>query len=864
MRRSSKARVGLAGALPVACVLWVAMSMGWASPAATGQAEPKKYSWPGRDATYEPTSQPSAGLDVQVITDEEQPFPRLAREIQFDVGRHIGPSTGGVETHTSRYVSPADLGMIRPVGATNPKAAPVRRNWARSLLSVQYDCPDGSPRHMEVISSRLTPAVLVHAESDLDLLAGTKYIGQYLRRQEPREDPKSSRRTPVGTTLPALCAFRQGDKVVTQTLKDLQRGLPGDLHKKWILLWYGEGSFFQSVKAAGLDLNGRPANNRTWSRYAYKADSPLLLLFDSPVRSITAEDDAVRVRFADGKGKVMIVPILGESLPPAAESGLWKDGLPEAIVKRCDWWSDHAGKYPLGVTESYRYDASTDTVTVAEQFQFAPFRDGSSFAAPVPAIVATASLEGFPIEFSTRPEDPDLVTSAGSWLAVPGVESYEIRFPGLGKYVRPRPTPAGTAPAPLLAELRDQVGRIVAAGHLAPWFPVGKNAPGWYYQRYTQDLVHGYPGEVLAALAEALGYLKPEMRRQAIEYMRRERREYPPEEISHLFGGQGARRESYAFTFSPGYLADRPPRGTANNINVMRSNNFFVRHKLIHPLAMYQLAAYYQAVGKTDLPQRWQKILAIRRPFLAAADWATGSTYQWPGQISVYSYQWGGTTLLNTSIWHGNGGVIDADYFFAASIGQIRLARLAGDAEAEQQGWGLLARSAALRFALGKMRDHLYGKGILMAPPDGPRWHSPEEDVRPVYMLDEYGMTLSNVSRNAGHTGGLIPLYGAVPEVALFAHDFLSEETGRFYKTYEEVLPDWALAWGGSALRRESNLCFPTDSYQVFLANALALDERPDWLERHLDVPWQVRGDLYYLRKLIETIRAYQRAPSPQ
>ena len=129
-------------------------------------------------------------------------------------------------------------------------------------------------------------------------------------------------------------------------------------------------------------------------------------------------------------------------------------------------------------------------------------------------------------------------------------------------------------------------------------------------------------------------------------------------------------------------------------------------------------------------------------------------------------------------------------------------------------------------------------------------------------MLDEYGMTFSHVTRSAGHTGGLIPLYGAVPETAQFARDFLREELRRCYKTYEEALPDWHVAWGGSSLRRESSLCFPTDSYQTFLANALVLEESPAWLEKHMDVPWQARGDLYYIHKLIEVIRAYQQAPA--
>ncbi len=810
------------------------------------------------DHTYPPTSQPTAGLDIQIVVDTEESWPRITREIQLDVGRHIGPFLGGVETHTSRYEGPADLGMIRPVGAVNPRPAPVRRNWARSLMSFAYDGPDGTPRQMQVIVSRLTPAILVRADSDLDLMAGTKYLGQYLRR-DGTAAPRSSQRQAAGKTVPAYAAFRAGQRIVLSPTATLRGAMPEGIERGWMLLWYGSGSFFRALTAAGIDVAG--SNNRIWSQAAYKADSPLLVLFDSPVSSISIEDDALRVRFVSGRGNAFIVPIFGELLPPADETEKWKNALPRDVVPRCDWWAQHGGRFPLGVSESYGYDADSDTVTITQRFEFADFRADGSFAAPVSPILATANLEGFPMEFSAQVEDPGVVTAAGSWLAVPGVQSYDIRLRGLGKYAARRPMPAGPPPQHLIAELRDQVSRILAAGHLAPWYPGGKNAPGWSgdYQRYTQDLVHGYPGEVLAALAEALPYLTPPLRQQAILYMQRERREYPPETIDHLLGGQGARRESYAFTFSEEFLADNPPAGAVNNINTSRRGNFFVRHKMPHPLAIYQLAAYYDAVGRSDLPEKLPGILAVRDPWTARADWATGGTYQWPGQISVYSYPWGGTTVLNTSIWHGNGGVIDANYFLAASIGQIRLARLAGDAAAEREGWGLLAKSAARRYALGRMRQHLYARGALTLPPDG-RWRSPDEDVRELYMLDEYGMTFSHVSRNAGHSGGLIALYGAVPETLLFARDFLSEQTARYFRTYVEALPDWHEAWGASSLRRESSLCFPTDSLQTFLANAIVMGASPQWLERHLDVPWQQRGDLYYIHKLVETIRAHQSA----
>jgi len=41
------------------------------------------------------------------------------------------------------------------------------------------------------------------------------------------------------------------------------------------------------------------------------------------------------------------------------------------------------------------------------------------------------------------------------------------------------------------------------------------------------------------------------------------------------------------------------------------------------------------------------------------------------------------------------------------------------------------------------------------------------------------------------------------------------------------------------------------------MAHALVFQSPPQWLEKHLDLPWQARGDLYYLHKLVATLDAY-------
>ena len=47
------------------------------------------------------------------------------------------------------------------------------------------------------------------------------------------------------------------------------------------------------------------------------------------------------------------------------------------------------------------------------------------------------------------------------------------------------------------------------------------------------------------------------------------------------------------------------------------------------------------------------------------------------------------------------------------------------------------------------------------------------------------------------------------------------------------------------------------DSYALYMAKALILEETGDELEKYLDVPAFARGDLYYIQKLVATIENY-------
>ena len=51
---------------------------------------------------------------------------------------------------------------------------------------------------------------------------------------------------------------------------------------------------------------------------------------------------------------------------------------------------------------------------------------------------------------------------------------------------------------------------------------------------------------------------------------------------------------------------------------------------------------------------------------------------------------------------------------------------------------------------------------------------------------------------------------------------------------------------------------YPTDAHQLFMAHAWIVGTPPEKLERYIDQPWTPIGDLYYMHKLAETIKAHR------
>jgi hypothetical protein len=476
-------------------------------------------------------------------------------------------------------------------------------------------------------------------------------------------------------------------------------------------------------------------------------------------------------------------------------------------------------------------------------------------------------------------------------VGVEGTDQYTVTIRGLGKYVIPR---AVIGPGRVLSRLQDEldreVAKIVRAGHLAPWFFL-VNVPGSGADDRGDVYWHN-PAEPLYLLAEVAPLLSTESRKALIEYVRAEREAFPPERQRSVPFAEGARREFC-----------EPAKAL---LKKWEEKNFGYFTKSPPDIwGLYGLARYYELIG--DKPT--SEVMACCREIVARSmehrDWAT-----------LY-WRRGHTPAFNAV--HG------VNQLFAGLIGYIRLARLAGDKEAENLGWGLFARIAALRFAMGKYTQYMHDSHLFnvyydpvssrrfkgatpqdliikvetdparYTLPDDPaswvkrhagdwlgelvtwNWSRPSDDVRQVHRLDEKGVDVwewcgtdcygTGQKRDVSEEKDywymrlgpyLLPFRDMVPELGRFMADHLKAESEAFCRRVVENQPHWYVTYAEAILSGEIGFNMPSDAYGQFLARAWILAERPEQLERYIDVPWLRVGDLYYLHKLAETAKAYR------
>lgn len=757
---------------------------------------------------------------------------------------------------TAGYRTGTQLGMLMPADAAGPVTVDGKKDrygrgtgkgdWVHREFTMSY----GDGGEFRVLLSRLSPAVLVETgSSGVRILAG---------RKGTMKAPTGSWQNFKGGLVPGNPAH-----FAVPTRRRIEVRRPGadgcldlsGMSEKWLLMWFGEetylwGSNYVLYPARHPNDIGRP------DKRLYKVDMPMLVVFENSPRSLKVEPEGgVLVEFGRPSGRLCLMPLEGARLPAAEVTAAWAGGLPEEAGIRCRWWDRRLRQFPVTVRESYRVDRAADAVEITERFTFRPVGEGGVKFAPVPPVLASAAREGLPVTFSGRVTDAKLPLWIGPYAGIEGADSYTYTVKGLSKYVReayvpakPR-LPAGRdrgEPEWLARELEKEVGLILEAGHLAPWWP--KNGKLAVFEEMP---VWSSPWETIHYLSRAAPFLKEETRRRLVEYLREERRGYPPEGLAVMPYEKGARRERYRVDLSVKPRVNFHPYG---------------RLKAVPANTPYALALYYELTGDIDeLRGSWGAIKNGFRRYVAGSDWPTGTSaiYVWPGGRSQA---------------HCRGGVMETNRVAAGAIGLVRLAEVLGDRETAAFGLFLFHKLAASRLAQAKLVRHLYGARLQRTPPD-PRWlvkastspsgetgagvlwvsnwRGPQDDVRATMRFDRFGVVLWDCA-TGNMQGELGAFTGLTPELGRFLRDYAGAECRRWLEVVEENSPTWHLAYVQSTFGTENCYLLPHNVHQIYMAKSWAVGEKAEVLARLTDIPWVPLGDYYYVAKLTEAIRAYR------
>jgi len=784
----------------------------------------------------------TAGLGWHVTLEKEGC--RLLKPLLVCSGRHLDLAYDAKNAWAvpSALGGFADFGLIRPP-AGNVALKDIERDWTRATAIFAAVDPEGldeKARELRVTVSRLSPAVLVESEGNaIELFAGNA--------------PK---------------CFAVGGSVC----KAVALGR-ADLSPGWLLGWFGEETPFRA-----------PGREKLWARgkaSEVKWDYPVLVVFSESLRRVRAVEGAGLVFEFGGPAALAVLPLFGErpllaakgGKPPAAflrrflaadlpATAQWGEPLPRAVLERCRFWAERLAAFPVSVAETSTYDGAKDALTVKTSFTYRRLRRRGKEFAPVAPALALARRGGLPVIFSKEPVDSGYITPYGPWLGVEGTDGYRYTIQGLGRYVneRRRLGPETRVPRELQERLNAETDKVLAAGIMAPWFPVVNACNQRGYHKDPQRLAFSNPGENLYFITQLMAVADPGRREKLRELLAAWEEAYPCLQTVHMPPTLGARRERYYV-----HLQDlqRLPD---------KKRNFHFSHKVVpvENIYYYALACRHGAAAKNAARHPGE----ILEAYVRRTDWASSSTFRWDGLTYQGRHGWG-TTYRDKE--YGWSGVADANRLFAGLVGYIRLARMTGDEREEQRGWYFLSKVAALRLAMEKFKRYLYDEKLL-APPLDPKalryqypWQmntglgihtfrrrGPDDDPITPALWDEFGVTMFETETHFWWLTRLVPYLGMVPELGRFLHDHAAEEARAYCAKIEESAPDWFAVMAECNWAGEQACLYPEDSYQIVLARAWIVGEPPERLWRYADLPWLARGDWYYIHKLAETIKAYR------
>ena len=636
----------------------------------------------------------------------------------------------------------------------------------------------------------------------------------------------------------------------------------------WLLLWYGSDSPLVSPGGLRALVSGPYYPRFTANQLSVRqVDAPILLVFENAPKSVSLEkaDDAQRLLISfDGRqmGKAAILPLYGHVLPPSAETEPWLADFPEAVKARCDGWAARLGRLTVDVKETVARDAETGRVTFTEEFDYVTLRADAEFFAPVPAMLALAFQQGLPVEFSAAPVDAQLPTQFGPTMFVPG-KRYSWSLDGLGRAVSDRQIvgPADPRAAELARELAAEVDKVLTAGHLVPMIQV-RQAP---YLPQWGTVYWKDPSETLYLLAEVLPLLPAGAQAKLRGYLKKEYETYRPDKVVRLSMRDGERREWCDMPGSVIRYYTRHLGGSPYSAEFLETEPSLYR--------AYGVARYCDATGEKPTAEVLDFWRDAMRESLRGRQWDTLGWFR--GKYARKRGQ--NADRLPWRLRYYQHTLRCAHRDMAGIIGYLRLCRMSGRS-VEQDAWGQLARLTALRFALARYGRYVAASGLFKMPEnpeaaaglqESADYSKPENHAEQVLHVDQFCVTLpfggakayGVFSSSWGRQLHYYPTFvDMAPEVGRLMADLgLVEDARRYLSHFEQMQGNWFMAFAdNNPVGTEQALMTAYDSHSMFMAHAWIAGTPPEELERYIHVPWAARGDLFYMHKLGETIKAYR------
>jgi len=774
------------------------------------------------------------GLGFEIVLEE---WPRLLQRGFLDVvNRHNG------NREVFDIAGWLDLGQVRAGGAGSAS-----RLTGASWCSREYACGKG-PGALRFTASRLTPAVLFRTGAGaLDLFAGEKTTGRGVPRTETRT-----------RAVPAHAAFTAGGKVVIRGTGD-SISLSA-MSEPWMLFWYGGTSWFYRSRIPNIVWKMKPLREYLQTDYFYPCDLPVLVVFQNKPAAMQPAGDCLRVSFGSrGAGSVVVMPLLGFYHPPSRITETWKDGLPGEIISRCRTWSRRLRALPLGCAESRRPGEQQGEVTIRQSFEYLEIPDAWNTPrerlAPLPPVAALAKRYGFPVRIRGELARETIPTHSGPYGGIPGSDVAELTVSRLDPYLDEVPLrriPESGDARLLVDELRGEIGKMIEAGRLAPAMSLDRH----YVARI--DIHFANPAETVLALSEALPYLGEGGRKAAVEYLLEHLRGEDPLQVREVPVFTGKRREYFTPLPPEVYMKNVDPQGRRLGMTSIRHEDRLD--------GMYALWLLARTTGDWSyLKEHWEAIQGLMDDCLAAREWATCGYFRGPGELR----HWPGAGR-----GEDRGSVAAASGRFPRWVALARVAGRLGDRVWRERAAYLLARTALLRFAQGKLLEYLYGEKFqtIDTGPDWmfrlstasgngggqgllwtDHWAGPADDVRQVIQWDEFGPLISQMWGD--HWQATLPLFqNLTPQCGRFLGDHLKEECGRFIGAVEKNAPAWFITRRPSNLGKETAMDNPRNSYGIFLGKCYVLGAPGSEMLRCQDIPFTRLGDLYHIRRLTANI----------